>query len=165
MSKFFPPKIEKNLQILHNFFFSPPKIFFSDKFTKIFFPTHKKHTYISQTTSLEEPPKPISKTKPSLLELNPLDVAKQLTLIESFLFKKITPKELSHQSWNKPDAKIQSPYLIKLIERFNDLSYWIATEIVTASNLKMRVTMLKRFVYCAEVKKKGVFVVIFGVAL
>jgi hypothetical protein len=101
-------------------------------------------------------PKPIlpkSAKSMNIIDLNPLEVARQITLIESAYFHKITPKELSHQNWNRPNAAELSPNLIRLIERTNDISYWVATEIVSEINLKLRVKIVKRFITIAEVER------------
>jgi hypothetical protein len=55
------------------------------------------------------------------LDIKALDVARQLTLIDFGIFRKITPKELSHQSWNKENSKQNSPNVVRMIERFNEV--------------------------------------------
>eukprot|EP01102_Stenamoeba_stenopodia_P001613 TRINITY_DN1144_c0_g1_i1.p1 TRINITY_DN1144_c0_g1~~TRINITY_DN1144_c0_g1_i1.p1 ORF type:complete len:605 (-),score=138.63 TRINITY_DN1144_c0_g1_i1:105-1919(-) len=88
-------------------------------------------------------------TVKAFMDIPPIEVACQLTLYESTLFRKISPLELMHQSWNKKDGKT-SPNLLKLIKRFNEVSYWVASEIVSVKALKNRVEVLKRFILLAD---------------
>lgn len=105
------------------------------------------------TTPEAEYPKPIRpKTATfSFLELHPLEVARQLTLIEFKIFEKINTSELSHQVWNKKNAKEIAPNVTALIERCNEIAYWVATEIVMTPNMKQRVSVLTRFIAIAEI--------------
>jgi len=105
------------------------------------------------TEPVEEYPRPIRpKTATfSFLDLHPLEIARQLTLIEFKIFEKITPQELSHQTWNKKDAKDTAPNIIALIDRCNEVAYWVATEIVLTPNLKQRVSVLARFIAITEI--------------
>src|SRR5690606_5958423 len=42
--------------------------------------------------------------------------------------------ELAKSRWNKADSKETAPNVLAIIERFNLISYWVATEIVTSSS-------------------------------
>ncbi len=74
-----------------------------------------------------------------------------MTLIDFKYFLQITPKELCHQSWNKENAKDVAPAIINMIDRFNTISYWVATEIVNCANDRKRTALIKRFIEVAEV--------------
>ncbi|GAM18179.1 hypothetical protein SAMD00019534_013540 [Acytostelium subglobosum LB1] len=90
----------------------------------------------------------------TFLDVSPVEIARQLVIIEFSLFKLITPSDLYHQSWNKPNADIRSPNLMKFIERSNTLSYWVATEIVLSNDMKQRTKVLKRFIIIASILRK-----------
>lgn len=117
----------------------------------------KSSLYICNSTTLsetlEEYPKPIRpKTATfSFLDLHPLEVARQLSLIEFKIFEKISPQEFSHQAWSKKNAKEVAPNIMALIERCNEVSYWVATEIVLTPNMKQRVSVLSRFIDIAQI--------------
>lgn len=85
----------------------------------------------------------------SFMDIPPIEAACQLTIYESTIFRKISPLEFMHQAWNKKEGKT-SPNLLKLIKRFNEVSYWVASEIVSVKNLKNRVEVLKRFILLAD---------------
>lgn len=61
--------------------------------------SQNSYSFILQTEQEEEYPKPFrpKTTSFSFLDLHPIEVARQLTLIEFNIFEKITPQELSHQ--------------------------------------------------------------------
>jgi len=84
------------------------------------------------------------------VDLDPVDVAQQLTRIEYDAFKSIQESELYHLAWKSDDKLKVAPNVCKLVERFNTVSYWVATEIVMQSSLKDRVTILKKFISVAE---------------
>ncbi|KAF2075923.1 hypothetical protein CYY_002771 [Polysphondylium violaceum] len=87
----------------------------------------------------------------SMLDIHPVELARQLTLIEFNFFCKILPSDFSNQAWSKADSKEKVPNLIALINRSNTLSYWVATEILSSNNIKHRATVLKRFITIAEI--------------
>eukprot|EP00911_Craspedida_sp_UC1_P000321 UC1_evm3s244 len=71
-----------------------------------------------------------------LLTLSPKEVARQMTLIESELFRAITPPELVGQTWNKrPEL---APNVVQLTARVNQVSYWARRLIVETSDLQER---------------------------
>jgi len=82
-------------------------------------------------------PKQIS-DKFDILQWDPLELARQMTLIEYRAFKKIKPKECFNSSWTKPNKLIESPNIVELTERFNILSYWFATFLLNEEDLKQR---------------------------
>lgn len=102
-----------------------------------------------------------------LLETNPGEIAKQLTLIAferwpggmSWMtwirFSAIAPTELYNQAWTHHENKhTLAPNVTWLISQFNRLSSWVATEIVSCySSLKRRVQTLKHFIAIGYVSK------------
>lgn len=66
-------------------------------------------------------PDPILPKKPeavaSFLDVHPIEMVRQLTLIESKLFGDIVPTELLAQAWNKKPEN--APHVVSLINRFN----------------------------------------------
>lgn len=100
-----------------------------------------------------KPPKailPKSKDTTDFLEWNPTEIARQITIIEYNIFRKITPKECFALGWNKKDKNIQSPNIVALIERFNVMSAWISTMIVREEVFKRRVALLTHWIRVAQ---------------
>lgn len=90
-------------------------------------------------------PKPQMPTKGgdlSILEWPPTEVARQITLIEYEMFKGIEPKECLNQNWNKTHQKEKAPHIYMMIQWFNKMGSWVATQIVTESDAKQRVKVL-----------------------
>ena len=98
------------------------------------------------------PPKtisPKSSNNVSFIDFNPLEVARQLTIIESNIFRNIAPNECIGLAWSKKDAKERSPNILQMINRFNKVSDWVVTAIVTADNPKQRTEILSKFIEVA----------------
>lgn len=82
---------------------------------------------------------------------NPTEVARQLALVEKDIFDKISPKEYSHQGWTKSNKLDVSPNIVAMIERFNTICNWAASEVLRVENLKERAVILHRLIVIAEV--------------
>eukprot|EP01117_Protostelium_nocturnum_P011539 TRINITY_DN4183_c0_g1_i1.p1 TRINITY_DN4183_c0_g1~~TRINITY_DN4183_c0_g1_i1.p1 ORF type:complete len:490 (+),score=126.49 TRINITY_DN4183_c0_g1_i1:135-1604(+) len=82
----------------------------------------------------------------SVLDFNPIEVARQLTLKDYDLCKAIQPKECLGLAWTKKDKATRSPNLLKMIDRFNHVSRWVTYTIVMEPNLKKRTKILSFFV-------------------
>ena len=93
-------------------------------------------------------PKNLRKIK--LLELDPLEVARQLTIMESTLYNKIKPFECLDKSWSKPDAPEEAENIKAMILHSNQITAWVAEAILYQTDLKKRVSLIKHFVQIAE---------------
>ena len=89
-----------------------------------------------------------------LTDLHPLEVARQLTLAEFNLFKAITPTEIKSQAWNKKNWQEVSPNVYSIIQKFNRVGLWVATEIVTEHNPSKRKEVLRRCIEIADALRK-----------
>ncbi|KAL6060557.1 pleckstriny domain-containing family H member 1-like isoform X2 [Balamuthia mandrillaris] len=85
-----------------------------------------------------------------ILDLSPLEVARQLTLLEFELFYKIQPKEFLSNGWSAGKNKETAPNIIVTIERFNKVSEWVTSTVVNAEELRLRAAVLTRFITIAE---------------
>lgn len=94
-------------------------------------------------------PSNISKTF-DILEWSEIEIARQLTLTTYFLFKNIRIEEFFSQKFNKEDKNINSPNIIKMIERFNNLTYWIVEEILSYDHKKTRSKVIFKFLKIAK---------------
>ncbi|VDD93490.1 unnamed protein product [Enterobius vermicularis] len=79
-----------------------------------------------------------------LLSLHPLEIGRQLTLVEFDLYRAIKPIELVGSAWTKRDKDRRSPQLLRLIEHSTMLTYWVARSIVETPSLEERVEMFSR---------------------
>jgi hypothetical protein len=110
------------------------------------------------THEQQPPPAPIIPRRPTVsgstmhlpsltfLEIDPLELARQITLIDYELFGQIRSSELLNQSWNKPKQRHRSPHVLELIQRFNTLSKWLCGLILHTENLKDRIKVMQHVV-------------------
>uniref|UniRef100_A0A0N5C4S0 Ras-GEF domain-containing protein n=1 Tax=Strongyloides papillosus TaxID=174720 RepID=A0A0N5C4S0_STREA len=82
----------------------------------------------------------------NLLTLHPVEIARQLTIIQAELYKAVKPIELCNVAWTKDDKEKRSPQLLKLIQHSNQLTYWIQWCIVNERSLEDRVAMYSRVI-------------------
>ncbi|XP_021057426.1 son of sevenless homolog 2 isoform X1 [Mus pahari] len=114
---------------------------------------------ISHNITFESSPPPvewhISRTGQfetfDLMTLHPIEIARQLTLLESDLYRKVQPSELVGSVWTKEDKEINSPNLLKMIRHTTNLTLWFEKCIVEAENFEERVAVLSRIVEILQV--------------
>jgi hypothetical protein len=109
-------------------------------------------TTIQGVASGQDSRKTLEPGKFEFNDLDPDEVADQLTLIEWEMYCQVDAREFLHLNWKKEDAKKRklATNVINLVERFNAVSYWVATEIVMQTDVKTRVQVLKKFIGVAE---------------
>lgn len=102
----------------------------------------------------QKPPKPYIpmnlKTTMSILDLHPEEIARQMTIIDSNLFRNIKPQEFLNLGWTKPDKETRSPGIIAMINMFNHISKWVSSEIVLQQDIKQRAIVITRFICVAQ---------------
>ncbi|GAM22778.1 hypothetical protein SAMD00019534_059530 [Acytostelium subglobosum LB1] len=86
----------------------------------------------------------------SIYDIDEEEIARQMTLIEFEIYKRIKPPELLNQSWNKVKLKHRAPNVLKMIDRFNNVSMWVATMIIETPKVKARARMMTRFIKIAD---------------
>jgi hypothetical protein len=85
----------------------------------------------------------------SLKDIDELEIARQLTLIEFNIFTSITPIEFLSKGWEDPNPK-KSQHLKELINRSHDVSRWVAFSILKGDTKKARAKMLEKFIKVAD---------------
>lgn len=109
-------------------------------------------TLNSQSTPTPIVPKNIKKLK--FLDIDALEFARQLTIIESKLYCKIKPTECLNKTWQKklaPGEEDPATNVKALILHSNQLTNWVAQMILTQNDVKRRVIVIKHFVAIADV--------------
>ena len=87
----------------------------------------------------------------SIIDIDPLEAARQLTIHEFQLFRKISPREFLSMQWTKPNRKEKSPNLVTFIDHFEFTSSWVMREILKESDLDVRVATLSHIINIADV--------------
>ncbi len=86
------------------------------------------------------------KANASLLDYDPLELARQMTLLDHELLAAVKPFEFLDVGWSQSDKEARCPNLMKSIKRFNTGTFWVATELLQAPTKETRVALLKHFI-------------------
>jgi len=81
-------------------------------------------------------------SKVQFLELDPVDLARQMAIFDLRMIQKVTIPELLNQNWNKGKGQNASA----LRARNELVSSWVATEIINTPNEKNRIVVLNNFI-------------------
>ena len=100
-----------------------------------------------------EIPTKITPRSSNFIDFSPTEVARQLTLLEFENYRNIHPSECLNQSWVKKNKAEVSPNIGKMIYRSNIIPFWVATQILTKTEqkIKNRAKMIENFIKIAAV--------------
>lgn len=107
---------------------------------------------VNQNTPTPIMPKNMKKLK--FLDIDVVEFARQLTIVESRLYGKIKATECLNKTWQKkigegePDL---APNVKALILHSNQMTNWVAEMILAQMDVKKRVVVIKHFVSVADV--------------
>lgn len=112
----------------------------------------------AQDMDIEETPKNSSSFVPpiggELFDFHPLELARQITLLEKSYLDSILPQELLNLAWTKKNKETLAPNVLSMIRFSNFLVDWMCTEIIKPNDALERAMVLNRFIYvghyCAE---------------
>ena len=116
--------------------------------------TSAKRLVLTLTNSAPAPILPKNMKKLKFLDIDVTEFARQLTIIESKLYGKIKPTECLGKTWQKKvaaDEPDPAPNVKALILHSNQLTNWVAEMILSQSEVKKRVVVIKHFVLIADV--------------
>jgi len=78
----------------------------------------------------------------------PMQVADELTLIEFRMFKEIHEREFMNLNWKKKGSKAGN--IKKMVQRANNVSFWVGSMVLSCVDIRNRVAILKRFIIIAQ---------------
>lgn len=95
-------------------------------------------------------PRGLRSNKPRLLDIDGLELARQLTLLESKLYNAIKPSECIGKAWSRPDSDVRARGIKDTISVSNRITGWVAETILAQEDLKKRASCVKHFISVAD---------------
>ncbi|OLL26815.1 Cell division control protein 25 [Neolecta irregularis DAH-3] len=83
---------------------------------------------------------------PSVLDLDALEIARQLTIKESEIFNNIMPEELVGQEFNRKSGQSSSIHVKAMSSLSTDMAGWVAESILRESDTKRRAQIIKQWI-------------------
>ncbi|BGP55990.1 cell division cycle-related protein [Rhodotorula sphaerocarpa] len=99
--------------------------------------------------SFPPPIVPRNLKKLRLMDIEPLELARQLTIMDSRLFQRITAQECLSKAWSK-QFNTDAPNITAMIDMSNAVTRWVTFSILAQDDLKKRANVIKHFVAVAE---------------
>lgn len=87
-----------------------------------------------------------------LTDVAPLELARQLTILEFGFFQKIKPVECLNKSWNRDDGEDKAPNVRSVIHFANVLSGWVSVMCLSSKDVRQRAVIMKYFIQTAIVR-------------
>ncbi|ELT95072.1 hypothetical protein CAPTEDRAFT_226962 [Capitella teleta] len=104
---------------------------------------HKQLTFQSQPPNVEWH---ITR-KPhdfDIMTLHPIEIARQVTLLEFDLYRAVKPSEMVGSVWVKKQKTVTSPNLLRMMQHSTCFTFWLEKCILTAEQFEERVAVLSR---------------------
>eukprot|EP01124_Arcella_intermedia_P009174 TRINITY_DN15952_c0_g1_i1.p1 TRINITY_DN15952_c0_g1~~TRINITY_DN15952_c0_g1_i1.p1 ORF type:complete len:1775 (-),score=412.71 TRINITY_DN15952_c0_g1_i1:1327-5910(-) len=86
----------------------------------------------------------------TVYDINQLELARQLTLMEAALYVKIKRTEFLQTNWCGPESDKNAANLLALIAHGNRITAWITTEILKCPNSKSRCDSISYFIHILQ---------------
>jgi len=115
------------------------------KAKKARFDEEEKSVPLSNTPKRAVIPLPLK----SVIQMDPKDIAEQMTLLECQFLQAIQTSELLGQAWNREGKEINARNLLAYIDWFTLLRNWISTEILKGEIPSDRASLIDCFIHIA----------------
>ncbi|CDH54193.1 cell division control protein [Lichtheimia corymbifera JMRC:FSU:9682] len=94
-------------------------------------------------------PKNVTSTSISLLDTDPLELARQLSLLDFKLYSSIRPIECLNKAWSRDDTDL-AVHVKQSIDYCNRLTAWVTGSILEHEEAKRRVVVIKHWAQVAD---------------
>ncbi|GAA5947617.1 hypothetical protein JCM3765_001004 [Sporobolomyces pararoseus] len=98
---------------------------------------------------LPSPIIPRNLKKIKFLDIEPLELARQLTIMDGRLFQRITPQECLGKAWPKEFGS-EAVNISAMIDMSNAITRWVTETILAQDDQKKRASIVKHFIAVAE---------------
>ena len=85
-----------------------------------------------------------------LEQADPNEIAKALCIIDYRLMRCISRREFLNSAWTKKDKATLSPNIVALTKRFNEVSRWVASNVLQIQKPRARTKIVERFIQMAS---------------
>lgn len=111
----------------------------------------RKSSYVNPQPS---PVLPIDMEHLDLLSISPVEIARQITMIESDLFFRVGIPECLKKSWTAVDAHSRAKSIVDVISFHNRVTGWVTDSILIQKDILKRAALLSHFIACANEFRK-----------
>lgn len=110
---------------------------------------------LNLSTQAPQPITPRNLKRIRFMDLDPMELARQLTILETNIYNRIRPVECLGKAWTSSDPVVaaKAVNIKKIIETSNSYANWINEIVLSEPEIKKRAAILKHLVAVAEVKK------------
>ncbi|KAJ6237264.1 guanine nucleotide exchange factor [Anaeramoeba flamelloides] len=107
---------------------------------------------INNTKEVPEPkiPKNIFSKSLTIYDIDDLEIARQISIIDSEYFSKIKPAELLNCAWSKEKLKNRATNVLALMDRFEKMKNQFSNLILKEDRVKSRVKIFNKIIKIAE---------------
>lgn len=99
--------------------------------------------------------KAVSQASLTLIHVNdidPVELARQITLLENNLFCRIRPNEMIGQEFKKKVGTSQAVHVKAMIQKSTQITSWVSDSILSEADAKKRAQVLKYWIKVGDVK-------------
>lgn len=96
---------------------------------------------------------PPSRKTLRLQDIDPLEMARQLTLMEARVYTRIRPVECLHKAWSDLSDPRKAPNIKAVIKLSNQISRWVQVSVLADNQPKQRAAVVKHWIQIADVRE------------
>lgn len=103
-----------------------------------------------RTSDMPAPILPKNLKRLRFLDVDPLEMARQLTIMDGKLYSRIKPVECLDKNWGKGDSEHIAANVKASIEYSNQVTAWVTDSILSKDEVKKRGAVVKHWILVAE---------------